>query len=284
MTIQETLRRGVATLQTARIDTPLLDASLLLADSLGITREKLFARMPGALSPFAEESFFSRIARRRTGVPVAYLTGRKEFFGLEFAVDERVLVPRPDTEILVEKALQILDADRKLTTVLDVCTGTGCIAIALKHERPDISVGGADISPDALSVFRKNARALVGIELPAWESDLCAAVPGSFDLITANPPYVESSYVARMLTAGCVEPTLALDGGPDGLDLVRRLVPQAAGRLKAGGWLLIEAGHDQAGKVAALLASRDFANVTTIPDLAGRNRVTIGQRSWKTDR
>jgi release factor glutamine methyltransferase len=284
MTIQETLRRGVASLQAARIETPLLDASILLAESIGITREKLFTCMPGPLSHFVEESYYSLIDRRLGGVPVAYLTGRKEFWGLDFNVDERVLIPRPDTEILVEKALEVLESDRNLKTVHDVCTGTGCIAVSIKHERPDLAVSASDISFDALAVFVENCRSILGKNLPCMESDLLESVPDGIDVITANPPYVESAQVTRMMSSGWAEPHLALDGGSDGLDLIRRLIAESTKRLNEGGRLIIEAGHDQADRVAACMEDRGFREVTIARDLAGRNRVTSGRLSWKNGR
>jgi release factor glutamine methyltransferase len=280
MTVRDTLSRGVSALRTASIETPLLDASVLLADSLGITREKLFADLPVVLSPFAERVFLSRIESRASGRPIAYLTGRKEFWSLNFSVDERVLIPRPDTEILVEGALAILDRDRSLKTAHDACTGSGCVAIALGSARPDVAVSASDVSPEALAVFGENCLSLLGRSLPGYESDLLAAVPGKFDVITANPPYVERREAELMAARGWPEPFLALDGGGDGLDLIRRLIPQAAARLNSGGWLLVESGSDQTGRVVEAMKSAGFTRPSVLTDLAGRNRVSVGRMSW----
>jgi release factor glutamine methyltransferase len=290
MTVREALREGAAAL--AGSETPFLDASLLLADALRLGRSELLATGPDELDAAAASAFFGRVAERSRGVPVAYILGRKEFWGRSFLVDRRVLVPRPDTETLVEAALALGDAvaagdGASAPRVHDACSGSGCVAISLAAERPGWRLSASDVSAGALEVARANASALLDPARPGGpvqfaESDLLSSVPGEFDLIVSNPPYVESAEAGRLLGLGWSEPLAALDGGADGLDLIRRLVPRAAAALSPGGALVVEADPSQAGAVAALFRASRLEHVETISDLAGRPRATTGRKPWRS--
>ena len=289
MTYRQALYESSARLEESRIifcDTPLLDASVLLAFAAGISREQLFARYPDELPHPVFESFSRLIEKRLSGLPVSYIRNTKEFFGRDFYVDERVLVPRPDTETLIEKALGLLEPGTA-PSVLDLCTGSGCIAATLKLERPDALVTASDVSADALEVAALNCGRLgAGVEL--IESSLFSSLEDltkyRFDMIITNPPYVESSETDRMADAGWPEPRLALDGGPDGLDLIREIVTESLDYLHDNSYLLIEAGPEQAESIARLMAEAGFTDVEITRDLAGRNRVTSGRTSGPQDK
>jgi release factor glutamine methyltransferase len=270
MTAREALREGHLRLDAGGIETPRLDASLLLAEALGVSRERLLASLPDDVAPAALARFRAYVARREGGQPVSYIRGRKEFYGLVFEVGPAVLVPRPETELLVERALALAGPRGRLH---DVCTGTGCVAVAAAHERADLDVSASDVSEAARDVFVRNCMALLGRALRFTLSDLLEGVTGTFDVITANPPYLRDDEVARMKGKGWPEPALALAGGPDGLDLARRLIAQAPGRLSDGGALLIEADPGQMPALEEALQGQGFAAVTRRRDLAGLERV-----------
>lgn len=273
-------------------DTAWLDASLLLANRFGISRSALMARLPDDIEVPA--GFRDDLARRVRGESVAYILGSREFYGRRFKVDSRVLVPRPDTEILVEAALECGDriarAERRdgamsLASaaaglrVHDACTGSGAVAISIAAERPGWRVSASDISEDALVVARDNAAALLPSPRRALDlirADLLDGVDGPFDLIVSNPPYVPSDETRALLAQGWGEPALALDGGADGLELIRILVRQAYRRLVPGGILLIEADGSQADGIHAMLMAAGFSGTETWRDLSGIARVNGG--------
>ncbi len=296
MTVREALSHGASVLSGTGSDTSFLDACLLLARAVGCGRAALLARMSDPLSPDAETAYASFLSRRAEGESVAYILGEKEFFGRCFRVDSRVLVPRPETEILVEAAL---DAARRVPArragtglrVHDAFTGSGCVGITLAAELPDAEVSLSDLCPGAREVAARNARGILGRDLAILESDVLAGASGPFDLITANPPYVASAETDRLQGrpgpgyggnpgADGVrrEPRAALDGGPDGLDFYRRLVPEAERALAPGGLLVVEIGEDQGAPVGALFRGGGFADVEVIRDLGGRDRVVRGMR------
>ncbi len=259
---------------------PRLDAQVLLLHALGRAphdRAWLLAHSDEALDTEAHTRFASYTQRRLNTEPVAYITGQKEFFGLTLLVDNRVLDPRADTETLVEWALSCL-ADVASPEVVDLGTGSGAIALALKHARPEAQVWAVDASAEALAVAQSNAQSLglpVTFQHGSWLSPLGAR---RFDAIVSNPPYVahDDAHLADLKH----EPLSALASGPDGLDDIRVIVRQAAQHLKAGGWLLLEHGFDQAHAVQTLLGNQGFVNVQSRPDLAGILRCTGGQ--WPT--
>lgn len=260
-----------------------VDAQMLLSHSLDRPlhdRAWLLTHDRDTLTPAQLATWQAALQRRLSGEPVAYITGRKDFFGLTLAVDARVLDPRPDTETLVEWALAVLPAPLapQGLRVLDLGTGSGAVALALQHARPDAQLWGVDASADALAVARANAQRL---NLPVqWvQSDWLAAVPGMFDLIVSNPPYVADS--DPHLSALRHEPLQALSSGADGLADIRQIIAQAPGHLAPGAWLLLEHGWDQAAAVQALLRAAGFASVQSRKDLAGMDRCTGGQ--WHSE-
>jgi len=293
MTARSLLTQGYETLFYAEVQTPFLDAVVLLAHAMETTKEKLLASLPDEVPPDVEARFRGFMDLRCTGVPVSYIRRVKEFYGLDFYVDERVLVPRPDTEVLVEKVLQCVRADPRLKRVHDACTGSGCIGIAVKRTAPELEVSASDISTAALEVAAVNAGRLLGGNesafggaksayagaLPVFHSDLLESVPGSFDLIASNPPYLRDDEVADLRKLGWREPELALAGGRDGTSLAERLIRAAPARLNTGGWLVLEAAPLQITKLFALMDQAGFHTIDVEKDLAGSSRVIAGRLS-----
>jgi release factor glutamine methyltransferase len=260
-----------------------LDAELLLGEALGLDRIKLIVEAERPLADDELGRYRDLIKRRRAFEPIAYILGRREFFALPMIVDRRVLIPRPDTEILVETALRGTRERHLYGRMLDLCTGSGCVAIAFAKERPTWRVTAVDLSPDAVSVARGNVqRSGVVHNVAVLEGDLFAALPehAEFELITANPPYIPSAEIAELdADVRDFEPHLALDGGVDGLQITRRLVHEAMHYLSPGGLLALEGGFDQAPAVAELLEASGFREIARSKDLAGVERVVSGRRS-----
>ncbi|MBL8057977.1 MAG: peptide chain release factor N(5)-glutamine methyltransferase [Anaerolineales bacterium] len=263
----------------AGADAPRLTAEVLLAQVLGLGRAQVLARPAQALSPDQQTAFTQLVARAAQGEPLPYLTGRREFHGLEFLVDPRVLIPRPETELLVDQALAFLaaqpaGADRP---VLDVGTGSGCIAVTLAVKHPAASVTAVDVSAEALAVAAANAarHGVLG-RVSFFQSDLLSGLPqrpAGFHLLCANLPYIPSETLAGLPVAR-FEPRLALDGGPDGLRWVRRLLVDAPRVMAPGGRLLLEIEHRQ-GALALELARQAFPGALAVlqPDYAGLDRL-----------
>lgn len=263
--IASTLARATSTLATTS-DTPRLDAELLLASVLGIDRARLVVDAHVELQPASVARFDALLARREAHEPVAYILGHKDFRRITLRVDRRVLIPRPETELLVEIGLTLPPG----ASVVDVGTGSGSVALALKDERPDLSVWATDVDSDALAVAREN-RDRLGLDVEFVQADLLAGVDQRFDAVLANLPYVAEGSALPPDIEG-YEPDLALFGGPDGLDLVRRLLPMVAGvRL-----LALEVGLAEAA--ASLLRDAGFHSVERLRDLAGHERVVLGRR------
>jgi release factor glutamine methyltransferase len=276
MTVGNALQEGRSRLFYAEVDTPLLDATVLLCEALMTSKERLLASLPEPLAEAAYHRYRELLDRRSAGIPVSYIRGRKEFFSLELRVDERVLVPRPDTEILVEEALRLTGRDRSLRRVHDACTGSGCVAIALKHTRPNLEVSASDLESRARDVFEENARRLLATSIPFLLSDLLSGAAGPYDLITANPPYLTDREVDDMIKVGWPEPPRALRGGADGTELLRRLIGQAPGHLARPGWLLLEAAPGQMRTLQGVMADYGFGEIGVAMDLGGRARVIRG--------
>ncbi|HUG24591.1 peptide chain release factor N(5)-glutamine methyltransferase [Piscinibacter sp.] len=254
-----------------------LDAQLLLAHAMQRPRAWLIANDEAALTERQATDFAAWLRRRADGEPLAYIVGEKEFHGLTLSVNDKVLVPRPDTETLVDWALELLAGelrDRAAPRIVDLGTGSGAIALALKQECARAHVDAVDISDDALGVARGNAERL-GLDVHLLTSHWWSGLPHErFDLAVSNPPYVCAG--DPHLAALRHEPTLALSAGPDGLDALRVIVAEAPAHLTPGGWLLLEHGHDQAESVAALLAATGFEQVQSRHDLAGIARCSGG--------
>ena len=258
-----------------------VDAQILLLHSMQRPlhdRAWLLAHDSDTLAPLQVAVWQDALKRRLQGEPVAYITGRKDFFGLTLAVDARVLDPRPDTETLVDWALACLPESTPEThspRILDLGTGSGAVALALQHARPNATVWAVDASEDALAVARANAARLqLGVQFIAsdWLSAVDVQHTGRFDLIVSNPPYVADG--DPHLAALTHEPLQALTSGPDGLDDIRQIIAQAPACLAPGGWLLLEHGWDQAAPVQALLREAGFEQVQSRRDLGGMERCT----------
>lgn len=276
MTPAEILRRDLATLSAALSLEPAgarLEIRVLLGHALGVNRAWLIAHEHDELPAAPLEKYQALLARRLAGEPVAYLLGEKEFFGRSFHVTPAVLVPRPETELLVELALEKLPPAGR---VLDLGTGSGCIAITLALERPDCGILAVEQSAEALSVAKQNAVRL-GARLGFYPGSWFQALPADtekFDLIVSNPPYVAEG--DSHLAALAQEPAEALASGADGMDDIRLIVQGAPAWLKPGGWLLFEHGWDQGEACRDLLKQAGFCDVETRADLAGIGRVTLG--------
>jgi release factor glutamine methyltransferase len=252
------------------------DARALLRAVLGVDETHLAAHPEQILTREQGDRFAEWLRRRRAGEPVAYITGEREFYSLAFKVTPAVLIPRPETELLVELALERVPADAP-AGVLDLGTGCGCVAVAIAKQRPHARVAAADISPAVIALARGNA-ARQGASIEFIESDWLKALAGRrFDLIVANPPYVAAD--DPHLDQGDLrfEPRAALVAGTDGLDCIRTIVADARAHLERGGWLFIEHGHDQAGRCRALLQGHGYHDVISRRDLAGIERASGGR-------
>lgn len=275
-TVESTLRRGVLSL-SLHSDSPQLDAEVLLSIVLGVERAALIARGSELLADQELRRYEDLLEQRRRGVPVAYLTGRREFWSLPLKVTPAVLVPRPETELLVEVALRHLP-DSTERSVLDLGTGSGAVALAIASERPLARVVGVDVSPGALSIARDNVHTLglpnVTFRLGSWFD---AVADERFDVVVANPPYVAAD--DPVLATLAAEPALALVAGPAGLDALATLVAGAPRHLTPGGWLLLEHGSTQERAVAKLFERRGFTGVECHRDYSGLPRITRGTYS-----
>lgn len=273
-----TVGQALASAQSAGLDR--LDAQLLLGHLLGQTRSWLIAHDSDTLPPAQADAYATLCARRAAGEPFAYLVGEREFHGLSLQVGPAVLVPRPDTEVLVDWALELLAQEmggRRTPEVVDLGTGSGAIALAVKHRQPGTRMSAVDLSKAALAVARGNAQRLgLAIEFHAgsWWQPLTGR---RFDLVLSNPPYIAGG--DPHLAALAHEPALALTPGGDGLGALREIVAGAPPHLAPGAWLLLEHGFDQAEAVAALLDAAGFEAVATRRDLAGHARCTGGRWS-----
>jgi release factor glutamine methyltransferase len=281
-----TIRRVIAwaadDLKKRGMPSPRLDVELLLGHVLGVNRIALVIDADRPLSKEELAAYRARHMRRRAGEPVAYLLGVREFYGRSFRVDARVLVPRPDTEALVEVALERTKPISLSARVLDLCTGSGCVAISIARERPTMRVTASDLSPGALTVARENALRLGAVTLGLVRSDLFEAFDPErdrFDLITGNPPYIADEEIPTLaVDIHKFEPRLALAGGADGLDLVRRILVDAPRFLAPGGVLALEIGAGQSTEVMRLFAEAGFGDVAARRDYGGHERVVSGVR------
>mgnify|MGYP000221125109 CR=1 FL=1 len=278
--VGEMLAWARAELRDAGVETPGLDAAVLLAWVLGCDRADLYREPERVVTPAARDRFRRLVAARRERQPVAYLTGRREFMGLEFLVAPGVLVPRPETELLVEAGLALL-AGLPEPLVVDVGTGCGAVAVSLARGVPAARVLATDVAAQALALARENARRH-GAAVEFFHGDLLEPLPASLarrvDLVLANLPYVPTSLLGTLPPEVRAEPRLALDGGPDGLDLYRRLVPQAHRMLRPGGHLAFEIGPGQGPGALALVAPSAWQS-NLLYDLAGRERVITAKKS-----
>lgn len=274
MTWRELLTEGKAALTDKEIVDAELDAWILLEHVSHMNRAGFFLRQQEEASEEEIRQYRELIRQRGSHIPVQHLTGTQEFMGLEFRVSPDVLVPRQDTELLVEKLLPFVSGKR----VLDVCTGSGCIAISLSKLGKPESVDATDLSEKALAIAVDNAEKL-GADVTFYQGDLLERISGEYDIIVSNPPYITTEVVKGLMPeVRDHEPVLALDGGEDGLKLYRRLLEQAPEHLAQGGMLAVEIGYDQKKAVSALFAEHGFEQIKCWQDLCGNDRVVMGRR------
>ena len=281
MTYRECYEQGCRTLQAAGIEEAALDARLLLEAVCGTDRNDLLVHGEQPVAPEAEEKYLNWIRQRAEHIPLQQLTGEQGFMGLTFSVNEHVLIPRQDTEILVEEVLKQLHDGMR---VLDMCTGSGCILLSLLHYSNACEGLGVDLSADALEVAEQNAETLLDAanadRVHFLQSDLFDKVEGKFEIIVSNPPYIASAEVEKLMPEVREhEPILALDGMEDGLYFYRKIVAQAGEYLEQGGWLCFEIGYDQGEALKEMMTEAGYGQVKIIKDLAGLDRVAIGQKN-----
>ncbi|MCE9542202.1 MAG: peptide chain release factor N(5)-glutamine methyltransferase [Verrucomicrobia bacterium] len=268
MSLLDVLKGASEFLSKQGVEQPRLNAEHLLAHVMGLKRMDLYLQFDRPLGENERAPLRDLVRRRGTGLPLQHLLGSVEFFGRTFKSDARALIPRPETEQLVERALTY----KSLSNILDVGTGTGVIPLTLTLERPEAKVTATDISPEALSLAQENAVLLDVEKITFLEADLIPlkfSETGPFDLITSNLPYIPSGDIAGLSREVQHDPLLALDGGVDGLDLIVRLAPLAAEHLAPEGHLLLEIGIDQSEQVIACLAGHNYRDIIALPDYQG---------------
>jgi len=273
-TVKELLRQAEQQLRAS--DSARLDAEVLLCSVTGLDRARLYTSPELDIGPQQVATFKARIRERQEGKPVAYLTGVREFWSMSLQVNTHTLVPRPETECLVEAALQRIPAEQPLH-IADLGTGCGAIALALARERPACHITATDISKEALAVARINAAQHGAGRINFILSDCFRALTGGFSLIVSNPPYVRDDDAHLAQTDIRHEPRLALCGGMDGLNAIRQIIGGASRNLDHNGWLCIEHGYDQGPAVRGIFSDNGFADVITINDYSGLERVSCGR-------
>jgi len=274
MNYTEAFLMGMQKLKEAEIGEAQLDARLLLEEVCGTDHNTLLCHGDREVSEEEEEKYRRALEQRTVHVPLQHLLGYQDFMGLRFQVNEHVLIPRQDTEILVEEAMRYLHDGMR---ILDLCTGSGCILLSLLHYSNDCEGTGVDISKEALQVAAQNAE-LLGIKADFLKSDLYEKVTGKFDLLVSNPPYIERKVIPTLMEeVREYDPYIALDGGEDGLDFYRRIIGGAQDYLKRGGQILMEIGSGQAKAVSELLREAGFKEIDVCRDFAGLDRVVSGR-------
>lgn len=274
MNYTEAFLMGMQKLKEAEIGEAQLDARLLLEEVCGTDHNTLLCHGDREVSEAEEEQYRKALEQRAVHVPLQHLLGYQDFTGLRFQVNEHVLIPRQDTEILVEEAMRYLHDGMR---ILDLCTGSGCILLSLLHYSNDCEGTGVDISKEALQVAALNAE-LLGIKADFLKSDLYEKVTGKFDLLVSNPPYIERKVIPTLMEeVREYDPYIALDGGEDGLDFYRRIIGGAQDYLKRGGQILMEIGSGQAQAVSELLREAGFKEIDVCRDFAGLDRVVSGR-------
>lgn len=278
MTYRECYEQGCRTLQAAGIEEAALDARLLLETVCGTDRNDLLVHGEQPVAPEAEEKYLNWIRQRAEHIPLQQLTGEQGFMGLTFNVNEHVLIPRQDTEILVEEVLKELHDGMR---VLDMCTGSGCILLSLLHYSNDCEGLGVDLSAEALEVAGRNVLKVLTPEKAEHahflQSDLFEKVEGKFEIIVSNPPYIASAEVEKLMPeVRDHEPRMALDGTEDGLYFYRRIIEEAGKYLVSSGMLFFEIGYDQGQAVSELMRTEGYCEVQVVQDYAGLDRIVFG--------
>ncbi|MDD7740318.1 MAG: peptide chain release factor N(5)-glutamine methyltransferase [Fusicatenibacter sp.] len=274
-TLKSVLESAILYLQECGIEDAARDAWLLMEYVSGMNHSTYYANSSDEMDRGQYQRFRELLEKRGSHIPLQYLTGEAWFYGLCFHVNEHVLIPRQDTEVLVEEALSHLSGGER---ILDLCTGSGCILTAILHETPGCTGTGADISPEALEIAAENAAEL-GERAQFVKSDLFRDVEGSYDLIVSNPPYIRTQVIEELMPeVKDHEPRIALDGKEDGLYFYRRIISDARGYLKEGGYLCVEIGYDQGQEVRELMEQSGYTDLVVRRDLSGLDRVVSGRK------
>ncbi len=274
MKLQEALKQGEIKLEENNIADARLDAWYLMSFVTGLSRGRYILESINEMDENDYQVYMGLIAKRAQRIPLQHITGQQDFMGLSFKVNESVLIPRQDTELLVEEALKLTKAKDK---VLDLCTGSGCVIISILALGEELSGVGVDISPEALKVAEYNNENLISGRAKLLQGDLYEGIEETFDIIVSNPPYIRPEVIETLEPeVKDHEPMLALDGHADGLHFYRRICQDAKKHLKEGGWLLTEIGYDQGAQVQSLFKAAGFMDVEIVKDLAKNDRLVKG--------
>lgn len=280
MKIKEALKKANQILIQNNIDEVFLKSRILLAHILNVEKEYLIIHDDEVLLSLQENEFFEKVNKLCSGVPIQYLTNSQEFMGVNFYVDKNVLIPQPDTEILVENVISIIKnlqkSCQKEITVLDLCTGSGIIGVCLKKHLQNVNVLSSDISSNALEIAKKNAN-LQNVKIDFIKSDLFENIDEKFDVIVSNPPYIKTDKINELSKEVKNEPRLALDGGQDGLDFYRRIIKESTNFFRKTGYLALEIGYDQKEAVENLFKNFKYKEIKIFKDLSDIERVIIGK-------
>ncbi len=274
MIINEALFMGMRELNNHNIEDSNLKTKMIISNILNVTKEYLLIYGDEEF-PFEKiNEYVEKIGRVANGEPIQYVTNHQEFYGLDFYVDENVLIPQPDTEILVEEAIKVIREKNKKVKILDLCTGSGAIAICLAKE-DNTEVTASDISENALEVAKRNLT-LNHVQVKLEKSDLFENIHEEFDIIVSNPPYIETAMIEKLSSEVKAEPKMALDGGADGLDFYRKIVKNSRNHLSTNGYLIVEIGYNQKDDVIKIFEENNFNNIFCIKDYGQNDRVIIG--------
>ncbi|WP_028234871.1 peptide chain release factor N(5)-glutamine methyltransferase [Pseudobutyrivibrio sp. MD2005] len=274
MTYKQALEKAILLLESEAIADAKIDAWYLLSFVTGITKARFFLEQNQEIDEITLYKYKDVLLKRASHIPLQHITGEQEFMGLSFWVNEHVLIPRQDTETLVEEALKVIPSG---SHVLDLCTGSGCVIISLAALGQGLTGVGVDISEEALTVARENGERIVGPKVNFVSGNLWSGVTGKYNAIVSNPPYIRTEEIEKLTTeVKDHEPRIALDGTDDGLYFYRQIIGNASKYLVEEGWLLVEIGYDQGPDVKALFDDAGFKDVEVIKDLAGNNRVVKG--------
>lgn len=273
MTLEEALNKGKEILETAEIADFELDAWYLMEYVCKMDKSQYYMKSREEMEPEKLQEYEVLLRKRAEHIPLQYITGSQEFMGLEFKVNSHVLIPRQDTETLVEEALKVLEPGM---SVLDLCTGSGCVIVSLLKHQEGLIGTASDISKQAILVAKENAKQNQ-VEAEFVSSDLFKSITGTFDMIISNPPYIPTDVINGLMPeVKNFEPMTALDGKEDGLYFYREIIREAGKFLNSNGYLYFEIGHDQGGRVAAIMEDSGYRNVRVVKDLAGNDRVVMG--------
>ena len=276
MKIQEILTKTVVKLKENEIEEPIIKAKRILACTLDVTKEYLLINNGKEISKENLKRYNSNIQRLISGEPIQYIIGKQEFMGIEFTVNKNVLIPQPDTEILVEKSIEIANK-YKVPKILDLCTGSGAIAVSIQNIFPEAEISASDISKEALEIAKINDKTN---KIKFIQSNMFENIKEKYDIIVSNPPYIKTEEIKTLSKEVQNEPFLALDGGQDGLKFYKKIIEQAHKYLNENGYLCLEIGEDQKGKVISLIRkSEKYNNIKAYKDLSGNDRVIICKKT-----